>query len=384
MNPLAYLLVSLQFTSLMLVAVFLIAYFNFGRRKYVLLWAMAFAVATVQWLLNVGSNIFFTSYEGYWLSVSLMSIVPTTLALAGHRLRVGLRNPAGWYAASAAVTGLATAWFTLADVHVGLRTGIVPLYTALMMSVLTATVLHNPRRAQPAEWGLAVVALCFALCEFAAAGAALMGGAAGTPAAQSLYQSINFLGLPAIYTGLGLFTVLIIASDMAKEMRELALSDSLTGVRNLRGFQAAASEMLINARRRCEPLSIIICDLDHFKGVNDQLGHAAGDEVLRQFAERLRQLLRPADVLARIGGEEFAILAANTSPTEAARLAERLCEALPTTPVTVKATSLEITASFGVATLRSDDADAESLLARADAALYQSKYEGRNRVTVSA
>ena len=141
----------------MLVAVFLIAYFNFGRRKYVLLWAMCWRP-----LLNVGSNIFFTSYEGLLAERQPDVDCAYDTALAGHRLRVGLRNLPDGMRHRPQSPGLATAWFTLADVHVGLRTGIVPLYTALMMSVLTATVLQSPPRAA-GEWGLAVVA-CASRC----------------------------------------------------------------------------------------------------------------------------------------------------------------------------------------------------------------------------
>ena len=97
MNPIAYLLVSLQFTSLMLAIIFLIAWFEFGRHKYALLWSLAFFVASVQWMLNLGSQYFFASYDFYWLIVNLISIVTTALALAGHRLRVSLQNRLIWY-----------------------------------------------------------------------------------------------------------------------------------------------------------------------------------------------------------------------------------------------------------------------------------------------
>lgn len=384
MNPLAYLLISLQLTSVMLAVIFLIAWLSLGRRRHALLWSLAFLVAAVQWLLNLTSQALPVSYEAYWQIVSLTSILTVSLAVAGHRLRVGLPNRPGWYIAGGVAVAATIAWFTFGAPHVGLRTAIGPLYAALMMLLCIRALLLRPRQALIAEWSMAAVAAVFAVCETAAAVAILSGGAEGTAASRALYQAINFLSLPAAYTGMGLFTVLILASDMSKEMRVLALTDSLTGVPNLRGFDEAAARAIATARRTGTPLSAIACDLDHFKSINDRFGHSVGDEALRRFASHLREQLRDEDIIGRIGGEEFMLLLPRTSLQDAADIAERLRAAPPTLPGGIEPSGLLLQASFGVATLGGPDDDIARLTHRADIALYAAKRGGRDRVCVDA
>jgi diguanylate cyclase (GGDEF)-like protein len=382
MNPLAYLLISLELTSLMLAAIFLIAWLNFGRRKYAMLWSLTFLVAAVQWLLNLTSQALPVSYEIYWQIVNLTSILTVSLALAGHRLRVGLPNRLAWYVGGGFAVASAVAWFTFSAPHVGLRTAIGPMYTALMMGLCIRAILRRPRHALATEWSMAAVTAAFAVCEAAASIAILSGGAEGDTASRDLYRAINFLSLPAAYTGMGLFTVLILASDMSKEMRTLALVDSLTSVSNLRGFTEAAARALATARRTRTPLSAIACDLDHFKSINDRHGHATGDEALRRFASHLRAYLRDEDVIGRIGGEEFMLLLPRTSLEDAVEIAERLRSAPPTMSSSDGSTEIVMRASFGVAALAEPDDDIANLLRRADTGLYAAKRAGRNRVSI--
>jgi diguanylate cyclase (GGDEF)-like protein len=387
MNPLAYLLISLQLTSVMLAVVFLIAWLNFGRRRHALLWSLAFLVAAVQWLLNLTSQKLPVSYDTYWQIVNLTSILTVSLAVAGHRLRVGLPNRLGWYFGGGITVAAAIAWFTFGSPHVGLRTAIGPLYAALMLLLCIRAILLRPRQALIAEWSMAAVTAIFAACETAAAIAVLSGGAEGTPTSRALYQAINFLSLPAAYTGMGLFTVLILASDMSKDMRVLALTDSLTGVLNLRGFDEAAARAIATARRTGTPLCAIACDLDHFKSINDRFGHSVGDEALRRFASHLRARLREEDIIGRIGGEEFMLLLPRTSLQDAAETAERLRAELPMLPGGTGTggtgtSEILLQASFGVATLGDAGDDIVRLKHRADAALYTAKRGGRNRVSI--
>jgi diguanylate cyclase (GGDEF)-like protein len=124
---------------------------------------------------------------------------------------------------------------------------------------------------------------------------------------------------------------------------------------------------------------VAILDVDRFKSVNDEHGHAAGDEVLRAVAERVGGALRAGDLLARIGGEEFALLLPGADLHNAAEIAERLRGLIAATPMTAGGSSLRITASLGCAVLSGDETTA-ALLARADARLYEAKRAGRNRV----
>jgi len=164
------------------------------------------------------------------------------------------------------------------------------------------------------------------------------------------------------------------------QVQKLATTDELTGLLNRRHFFELARAELSRAVRHGLPLSAMLLDVDRFKSVNDNYGHAAGDQVLRQVAAVCRETLRAEDVVGRYGGEEFAVLLPATALGEAAAgLGERLRAALEGTVVVLPGLELRVTASIGVAELREDE-DLASLLNRADAALYAAKGGGRNRV----
>ena len=156
-----------------------------------------------------------------------------------------------------------------------------------------------------------------------------------------------------------------------------AETDYLTGLANRRAFERELAQGVTSTPGQ---LAAIAFDVDHFKRINDTYGHAAGDLLLQQLAQRCRELLRPGDRIARIGGEEFAVLADVAQPADALALAERLRQGIAATPFAVGPTeALPVTASFGVAvTPRLAEGVPVRLLAQADAALYRAKHRGRN------
>ncbi len=162
-------------------------------------------------------------------------------------------------------------------------------------------------------------------------------------------------------------------------IEKLIRTDPLTGVANRRYFAERFDSALSFARRYQQPLTIVMADLDHFKQVNDTYGHAAGDRVLKSFAECLSVTSRKEDLVARYGGEEFMALMPNTRPPEGARFAERVRAAL--SEMDLLEDGNPVTASFGVAGLSSEDTG-DSLLKRADEALYEAKLAGRDRVVM--
>jgi len=169
-----------------------------------------------------------------------------------------------------------------------------------------------------------------------------------------------------------------------KEAAEMAARiDPLTGARNRRAFTEAAEIELQRALRYGTPLSLIMIDLDHFKSINDTYGHATGDAVLASFARSVAQEVREVDVVGRYGGEEFVVLLPNTEVTEALRVAERMRLAVAGTELQVQGQVLRYTASFGVAALDARELNLGPFIARADAALYQAKRAGRNRVELA-
>jgi two-component system cell cycle response regulator len=167
---------------------------------------------------------------------------------------------------------------------------------------------------------------------------------------------------------------------------ELAVVDALTGLNNRRFLETHLANALDQAAHKGRPLSLMILDIDHFKSVNDTYGHDAGDEVLKTFAQRIKRVLRGADLVCRMGGEEFVVVMPDTPLAVAERVAERVRSAVEGEkfPIDAKATrTIPVTTSIGLAE-RGADANADALLRRADKALYASKSSGRNRVTAAA
>lgn len=189
--------------------------------------------------------------------------------------------------------------------------------------------------------------------------------------------------------GLTFGQVMMISSRFQNDLRRFAerfkfeaLHDPLTGAGNRRLFTEATARLLAIRRRHVRPFALVSLDLDHFKRVNDAHGHAVGDDVLKAVAEALRRNLRGEDVLARIGGEEFAILMPETDGAEAARVAERHRANIAAMSVPAPKGPIRITCSFGVAEGEPDDPGPETVMLRADEALYEAKRTGRNRVVI--
>jgi diguanylate cyclase (GGDEF)-like protein len=168
-------------------------------------------------------------------------------------------------------------------------------------------------------------------------------------------------------------------------------TDVLTGWHNRRYLQVRISEELARARRDSSSLVCLMIDIDRFKSVNDTLGHAAGDEVLCELAQRIEAEVRASDIAARYGGEEFVVLMPNTDTPSGVLLAERIRRTISSTPVELRDdASVAITASVGIASVvpgpRDDDFKTlgDALIARADVALYAAKAAGRDQVSVES
>jgi len=167
----------------------------------------------------------------------------------------------------------------------------------------------------------------------------------------------------------------------AKQYAELqARTDILTDLPNRRAFFEVGTYAFKNAKRNIGPLSIIMLDIDKFKRINDTYGHAIGDIVLQNFSSILSSSIRPSDICARLGGEEFAVLASNTDLSGAVTVAEKIRQNIEDHVVQIKDTEIKFTVSCGVANISSEHYELEDLLKDADMALYEAKGNGRNRV----
>jgi diguanylate cyclase (GGDEF)-like protein/PAS domain S-box-containing protein len=167
-----------------------------------------------------------------------------------------------------------------------------------------------------------------------------------------------------------------------RKLRELATTDGLTSLNNRRRFMELAEQELARSKRYPHSLSMFMMDIDHFKRVNDTYGHDVGDEVLRALSITATRALRDADILGRLGGEEFGVLLPETGADAALEVAERLRLSVEKTPISTSAGGLNITISIGVSVMDPEKDTVETLLKKADVALYNAKENGRNRAVL--
>ena len=198
--------------------------------------------------------------------------------------------------------------------------------------------------------------------------------------------AITVILIVIVLEGVVIFRPLIIrVREYSDNIEEIARIDSLTGVLNRRSIFDVANNELGRAKRYEHDLALIICDIDHFKKVNDTYGHQVGDEALKHFTQLIEKVIRKEDILGRIGGEEFLILLPHTNKENANVVAEKLRSTIEQYPLAFKDkgedTKLPMTASFGLTMFNKfTDTDSDDLYNRADEALYVAKESGRNRI----
>ncbi|MGB3211810.1 MAG: GGDEF domain-containing protein [Desulforhopalus sp.] len=167
---------------------------------------------------------------------------------------------------------------------------------------------------------------------------------------------------------------------LEKELRRLASTDPLTGAANRRHFMEMVGREFDRFRRHRHGMALAMMDIDHFKMVNDTHGHPVGDEVLQLLVKKSHTFLRTSDLIGRLGGEEFGVLLVETNLEGANLVAERLCRKISKVRLSVDGGEVAITVSIGIANVSEDDESLESIMKRADKALYLAKARGRNRV----
>jgi len=196
-----------------------------------------------------------------------------------------------------------------------------------------------------------------------------------------IYQTSLMIvqGITALFF-LGAFQTLLL-SDISELHYQNSITDQLTGLYNRRFFIEQANKILKSAQRHDFPITLIMCDIDHFKKINDQYGHATGDKVLQKFTQLLTSIVRETDILSRYGGEEFAILLPQTSVKGAKILAERMRKETQKMTIIAEQKKIKFTASFGISAVNEYDNFDESLKA-SDNALYKAKELGRNQICI--
>lgn len=165
-------------------------------------------------------------------------------------------------------------------------------------------------------------------------------------------------------------------------LKQMAITDDLTGLRNRRYIMERLEEEFQRAKRTGRPLSLVMLDIDHFKDINDAHGHLFGDSVLKTIASRIRDCLRRHDIVGRVGGEEFLVISPDSGVEEAVLVAERIRRVVHSKAIGDGDIEVSVTLSAGVTIAGSEDKSADRVFFRADTALYKAKQEGRNRVKV--
>ncbi len=192
---------------------------------------------------------------------------------------------------------------------------------------------------------------------------------------------------PALLVPIGSYFHISLAARLREaneQLKTLSETDPLTGTYNRRRFLEVAEHQLALARRHCFPTSVLIIDFDHFKSINDEFGHLAGDRVLVDASELIRRMLRDSDTLARFGGEEFICLLPHTAREGALMVAQRIREAIRGEAFHHDGQTLRVSVSIGGVTCETSDTSLERLTSKADTLLYQAKQGGRDRYMIEA
>lgn len=352
-------------------------------RSAQLLWARGLACLPLGWVLLEYSLV--AASPTWSVPAKMLFMAAFMEFLRAMRAVEGEHVARFWFWLPVGAVGLLSLGFLASHPNDPMRTGLLSLMCAVAAASTAQSAWRHLRSGGSPQAG--VLCLAFVLV------AAVLSGRAGllflpdqsalrlwaeTPLAQSLLLGICVLG-PAVAT---LSFVLVGADRLLDRLERIASRDSLTGAASRHAFFEAAEAHVAHARRGGQALAVIAIDVDRFKAVNDDFGHAGGDLALQAIVGALREGLREKDLLGRLGGEEFAALLPDADLALASQVAERLRRAVASLDLEVDARRMPLRICAGVASLGGDDDGLHSLLVRADRGLYDAKRAGRDRVGV--
>ncbi|MDR7306249.1 GGDEF domain-containing protein [Rhodoferax saidenbachensis] len=334
---------------------------------------------TIGWMAIISSGFF----GGHWLDPALSTVSMAFGSLANCLMFFALCEWLGPRPYPRLLVGLAIAMpigYVLVFGNYSWRVGYANLLFGMQLLIVARAALF-PRGDASLRWRTLI-----ALCYTAFAVANLARGVLGAFFPE-LYPSfdaphvVNIVAQITANVALVLTTVAILVAwreEAEAQLREQAFTDNVTGLLNRHGWDDRATALFDQARRHGTPLALILLDLDHFKRINDTQGHEMGDQVLRMTGGVLEENRRSSDVAARIGGEEFALLLPQTDRSAALHVEQRLRLALREEGI--QEPHMRVNYSAGLALLQPGDLKLADLMARADAALYQAKAQGRGRL----
>jgi diguanylate cyclase (GGDEF)-like protein len=382
LNAISLLLVTMALSAVMLLVLISLSHSGVkGIRE----WAIANAMAVPALALFAG--------RGLVPDVLTIEIANTLMCSTGALLLAGFRRhlgqPVPWRALLAGILGGLCALVFWHHVHESIWMRIVAmsvLYALFCLSMGLTVVRALPARTNTGSlrrypWIFSATAAFVIGALYLVRGLVYAAMVAGwsppvpEPALNLAFFALGTLALPALTLG----AVMMANAGLIARARHAADHDHLTGARSRRAFFELAAREQARSLRRGGPLSLLLFDVDHFKRINDTHGHATGDRVLVEIVERAGTVVRGIDTIARLGGEEFAVLLPDTGTDTALLVAERLRRILARAPDAAAKAGIGYTVSMGVATLHPDES-IDAMLSRADAALYAAKAGGRNAV----
>ena len=317
-----------------------------------------------------------------WLAMAANSalIIGVMLEAAAYCAFMGFRH---WPRLLLPACALALAAYNvarLADAPPAMLAVIMSLIIGLLSGTMALVLLNPGKRPSILQRIIGVNNLVFCLAMALRAWSGVWGAelTVFSPGAAQTFTFVTGYAL-MIVNGFGFLLLCKEADD--RQLAQLATVDSLTGVANRRAFFDLSASARVLASRQRHPLSLLMLDLDNFKSLNDRFGHAAGDAALCVFAQAAQGVLRDPDILARLGGEEFAVTLPATDLAGAIQAAERVRSAVCEAALPSGCGDFQLTVSIGVVLVDVDE-DINAALARADRALYAAKNAGRNRVVV--
>lgn len=314
-------------------------------------------------------------------------LLPNILLVIGLGLRwratrtfFGHRSSSAWFLVLSLVMGLA---LLLSDVLgkgfvFGLTNGMI---AAQIVAIMAALALEKERL--PSRWGLmfAYGAVAASSMLRVAQGWLLDRGMDSLLPAD-IFLDLNLIAAAVHICASGAFSLSIAYERSVAGLREIALRDPLTGLYNRWSIEALPEIARHHGTQR--DTALVLLDIDHFKSVNDNYGHAAGDEAIKRCAELIQYTFQDDSIIARIGGEEFIVLLPGKDVNHAYRLAEKLRRAMEAEGLSFRGKTIKLTASFGISHGAADPRSFPRLLEKADRCLYRAKAGGRNRIEIES
>lgn len=363
--------------ALFLAATFVV-FWRVGRMKrHVLGFGISYALFAMGFLIThfFSADAFYVFHATqFFYSLGSIMLIASVCERSGQRMHLG--SMVFVYLTSALTLAVAVNFSN----DVAFRLIIINVGYGVMFAMGVTTLLTAPRRALIDS--LIVAVMTFQALDFLVRPSISLLFESSIPAEvyrDSVYYSL--IGLVLALKGIIIAVVLIgaIIAEWTNALRESSGRDTLTRLLNRGAFEQSVESLIPRAQTESRPFSLVVADIDHFKQVNDIWGHQAGDQAIKAFGKIVRQTVRDCDIAGRIGGEEFCIAVWNCPNDPAYRLAGRIRQGFQTFQHADLNEDIRLTASFGVATAREGETY-EQLFARADAALYAAKTNGRNRV----